>query len=151
MLTPTESAMLKQIFEATAVREGIERQGESSARQTVNFPIHRGGKPVPMIVEIAGTKTDTNNILSELAALRTAVAGLSKSGTVNMAEVQEAAKRAADESNKALESKLAEMVESMEMEIRLSIEAALGQTPAQEKEAIIEAALDELVTRVQGR
>lgn len=68
-MTPEQSAKLDAVFAAVAERPGIERAGESAARQTVNYPIWRGGKPVALIQEVANILTNTGTILAVLKAM----------------------------------------------------------------------------------
>ena len=96
-MTPEQSAKLDAIFAAVADRKGIERAGESAARQAVNFPVHRGGVPVPMIQEIADAKSNTIQLVGMVAGLTKALSSLAAGQGVDMAAVQAAAKAGAQE------------------------------------------------------
>lgn len=94
-MTPEQSAKLDAVYAAVADRAGIERAGESAARQTVNYPVLRAGAKVPMIQEIADAKTGIIALNGQVAGLLEAVRSLAEGQGVDLAAVEAAAERGA--------------------------------------------------------
>ena len=94
-MTPEQSAKLDAVYAAVAERAGIERAGDSAARQTAAYPVQRGGEMIPMIQEIADAKTGIIALSAKVAALTSAVGTLAKGQGVDMAAVEAAAERGA--------------------------------------------------------
>jgi len=94
-MTPEQSAKLDAVYAAVADRAGIERAGESAARQTVNYPVLRAGAKVPMIQEIADAKTGIIALNGQIAGLLEAVRSLAEGQGVDLAAVEAAAERGA--------------------------------------------------------
>lgn len=89
-----EKAMLKAIHEAVNGRPGIERAGESAARQTLQFPVWRGGKPVTFIQEVADIKTLVLALQTQVSGLTAVCQALATSQGLDMPAVTELIEKA---------------------------------------------------------
>ena len=78
-------------------RKFINEVSGATSSQTVNFPIWRGGKPVPMIQEIANMQSQIIAISSQVNGLVKAIASLTTTGGVDLEAIVDATRTAAEE------------------------------------------------------
>ena len=106
-----ETAMLKAIHAAVNGRTGIERQGESAARQTLQFPVWRGGAPVPVIQEVADIKTMVIGLQAQVTGLTSVIQALATSQGLDAPAVGELVREA-----------LADAMESFKLSAKIRFE-----------------------------
>ena len=141
-MTPEQDTMLRAVFAATAVRKGIERQGESAARQTAHAVVRRNGAATTWIQDSADTGTAVQGLLAEVAGIRAVLSG-GDSALVLKAVQQALADHAAEQ-----ESLMRGLVEALEMDIRAVIVEQVGPSAPIAAEAIADAVLQRLSERL---
>lgn len=137
------------IANGTYSRDAI-NQRNSDIQKTVwvNTTVQRAGSPVSTVQELADTKSNTIQLIALVNGLTKALE-TSTGGKVNSTEIQNAAKKGAEDALKSHEASMRDLISGMESSLVAAIVEAQGDVDQELADSFAKAVLDGFYKRLE--